>query len=176
MKSKYPLELVPTIAAQLLKGEKYEEAVRKARNLIAEAWSQEKNAVRMNEEEERRHAKAERELEMQTVHYAKALRKITGQDNEADATRCFRELLQKEWEPGPTWLAERGGLSKENVEEILAGIDARITEEIASRKKSDFSPIEVMYFRERYLRTFPRRCPKPRKNRLDDNAVTGSPE
>jgi hypothetical protein len=163
MEPQYPLKLVAMIAAQLLTEEEYEVAVRKARNIITEAWTQEENAKRAREEERRQHAKAERELDMKTVPYAKAIREITRQDNETDATKCFRELLQKQFEPGPTWLAERGGLSTENVAKIRAELAERVIVEIASWKKRGFSRIEVMYFRELYLRKFPRRRPKPRK-------------
>ena len=157
MNKEYPIEIVASIAAHLLKGNKYEDAVRRARNIITEVWKQEENAKRVAEEEQVRNAKADRELDKKRIPFEEALHEITGQDNKKTATKYFGELLQKTFESKLTSDPEPC-LSKEYPEEM----DERISNKIEFWKAGNFSKNEIEYFRWRYLKAFPRRHQKPR--------------
>ena len=187
---RYPWELLASIAAQLLKNENYEDAVRKARRLVAEVRRQEGTAYREDQQERREREAREnfasassRLARLPTpIACAKALREITGTDNETDATKSFRELrtkqlrLRAEWSQALSAVREdlssgvptaeiKNGLEKAKQSALPETISSLIEQEIIKRKETGFSAKQVSELRSEYLAAFPRRGPKPRKKK-----------
>lgn len=166
---RYPLELVAKIAAQLLDGENYSEAVRKARSLICECH-------RQKGEEPRARAGVEAleppEIFKCCIPRDKALREMTNQDNATDATRCYRELRRLELPNEKDHFVHLEGpmgrprtQSKPAVDEknLSESMESRIAKELSDMEAKGVSRWEIENFKVRYREQFPRRCPKPRK-------------
>ena len=155
MNPNYPRNLVPILAVQLLTGEDYESAVHKARNIIEEAERQDRQA-RIEAAKKDWDAEHENEQDcLRNIPFAKALRRITGTDNEADALRCYRDLLRKEFSN-----AQAPGSKNAKLRDK---IENKVVAELENVKCRGFSEVDIQERRRDYLSAFPRRKPKPRK-------------
>ena len=149
----FPIEVVATIAARLLQGENYAEAVSKARALLHECRKAEFATRRRLADREMEYAKQKERL----VPYKKALRKITGTDNEADSTKGLRDLLKAD--------ALQHVKNPHEKEAVLKEVTAMMPAWLANKKRTGFTGAVIDELREAYLALFPRRRPKPRTPR-----------
>ena len=156
-----PVDVVATVAAQLLEGENYGDAVRKAHGLILECYRQ-RDALAYYHP-----PKGQKVVEI--IPGEKALKKITGQSDLEKATKYFRELRSRQHTRELEQFGERIQATGRDAEMLRRNgpkrIERKIEEEISQIKSTGVSPDEIDAFRAQYLREFPRRNPKPRKPR-----------
>lgn len=164
---RYPLELVATIAAQMLHVENYADAVRKARALIRECQRQEGNDTKTRGAVV---ASESRDPFAPCIPRDKALREMTNKDNATDATKCYRELRRFELPNEKDYFTRLvGDIPKMESKPAVTGdnlseaIEARIAKELSDMEAKGVSWFEVERFKIRYRKQFPRRCPKPRE-------------
>jgi hypothetical protein len=159
------LSLLANIAAQLLQGDDYATAVKRAFELISECkrfqrerarkaqiWQAARERARVKDQQRAKLSEAEKEVRP----WNKAVKQITNKRTETNATEAFRSFF------GDLCVEMRHVVKEEDEEHFKQRVKAYVAGCIGAWRKTGMRGVEIENFRKQY-QAMPRRGPRQRK-------------